>query len=148
MHEHEERSKTHEDLLNLLALEVLLGVLGLQAVVDDELVARLPPLRRRHLLAVGELQRVDAAQDLAELAPGRGLCAREEEGGERREEESAGGFSVATTSRLVEKLRDETYRVLEREADALGRVDDEDGADREGDALVVEVGQVLPARAQ
>lgn len=74
--------------------------------MHNDLVTGRPALRRRDLLLVGELERVDAAQDLVELATG-------------------------------------ARRVLERQADRLLVVDDEDGTDGERETLLVEVGQVL-----
>ena len=86
--------------------EQLLGLVVLDAGVDDDVVAGDPVDGRRDAVLVARLQRVDHAEHLGRVAARRGW-------------------------------------VREDQADRLLGVDDEDGADGEGDALGVDVGGVL-----
>jgi hypothetical protein len=86
--------------------EELLSLLCRHRRVHDDLLPRDPVRRGRDLVLVADLERVDDADDLVELAPGRG-------------------------------------GVGQGETDLLLRVDDEDGADGEGNTLCVDVCGVL-----
>nr|POE53603.1 serine--trna ligase, mitochondrial [Quercus suber] len=97
-------SQIRLDLADLAKL--LPRVLRLHARRHDHVVPADPVDRRRHALAVAQLQAVDDAQDLGSVAAGR-------------------------------------RRVHHGQADLARGVDDEDAADGEGDALVVDVGEVL-----